>query len=77
MNLYGFCGFGKTQIVNLTEEWIVGRNAKRDRAILLSRFIDGLTYEQIAEVYGLSVSQVKRIVYRGEKIIFGHVKQGV
>lgn len=74
MNLYGI---GRTRIVSLTEEWIVGRNAKRDRAILLSRFIDGLTYEQIAEVYGLSVTQVKRIVYRGEEIIFRHVKREV
>ena len=76
MNLCGFNGYGKTEIVSLTEEWIIGRNAKRDRAILLSRFIDGLTYEQIAEVYGLSVSQVKRIVYSGEQIIFRHMRQG-
>lgn len=70
--LEGFC---KTEIVNMTDEWIVGRNAKRNRAILLSRFLDGMTYEQIADVYDLSVTQVKRIVYRGEDTIFRHVRK--
>ena len=41
----------------------------RDRDVLKSRFIDGLCYEPLAEKYGLSVSQVKRIVYKYESKI--------
>ena len=42
----------------------------RDRALLKRRLIDGLTYEKLAEEFNLSVSQVKRIIYKGENIIF-------
>ena len=42
----------------------------RDRALLKRRLIDGLTYEKLAEEFDLSVSQVKRIIYKGENIIF-------
>ena len=47
--------YGKTEITNLIEEWVVGRNAKRDRDILLARFIDGATYERIADALDVSV----------------------
>lgn len=44
-------------------------HSQRDRAILKRRFIDGICFEPLAEEYGLSVRQVKRIVYRDtEKI---------
>ena len=43
---------------------------ERDRSILRDRLIHGLTYEQLAESYFLSVRQVKRIVYRGQDSIF-------
>ena len=43
---------------------------QRDRKILCDSLINGLTYERIAEKYNLSVSQVKRIVYRGENAVF-------
>ena len=39
-------------------------HSKRDRIILKSRFIDGLTYEQIAEDVDMSVRQVKNIIYK-------------
>lgn len=42
----------------------------RDRKILVDCLVNGLTYERIAEKYRLSVSQVKRIIYRGENTIF-------
>ena len=46
----------------------------RDRRILESRLIDGLTFDTLAEEYDLSVRQVKNIVYRNEKILFRHLK---
>ena len=66
--------YGRSGITRLAEEWIVGKNARRDREILLARFLDGLTYEQLAEAFDLSVSQVKRIVYRTESIVYQHAK---
>lgn len=45
-------------------------NSERDRSILHRRFIDGITFEALAEEFDLSVSQVKRIVYkRGDPLL--------
>ena len=57
----------------LIDEWIVGRNADRDRNIMKERFIRGSTYERIAETFDLSVTQVKRIVYKWTDILSKHM----
>lgn len=54
-------------MILLINEYI---HSERDRKILKRRLIDGLTYENLAEEFDLSVTQVKRIVYKGEDIIF-------
>lgn len=45
-------------------------HSERDRALLKRRYIDGKTYEALAEEFMLSVSQVKRIIYKHEKNLF-------
>lgn len=62
--------YTNTQIANAIDEHI---HNKRDRAILKSRYIDGICYEPLAEMYDLSVTRVKRIVYKYEKILFEHL----
>ena len=58
-------GYSRTEIEYLIEEYIVGMShAKRNRDIMRSREIDGLTFEEIAEMYDLSTVQVKNIVYQ-------------
>ena len=62
------------EIESLIDEWIVGRNAERERQLLRRRLIDGVCYEPLAEEFDLSVRQVKNIIYKKEKHIFCHVK---
>ena len=62
--------YSRTEIEQAIDEWIIGRNAERNRAILKRRLIDGICYEPLAEEFNLSVSQVKRIVYKLEQKIF-------
>jgi len=64
---------GRSEIERLIHEWIIGRNAERDRAVLARRLLDGITYERIAEEFDLSVRQVKTLVYRGQERIFRHI----
>ena len=54
-------------MILLIDEYI---HSERDRKILKRRLIDGITYEGLAEEFDLSVTQIKRIIYRGEDIIF-------
>lgn len=44
------------------------------RNILKARYIDGLTFERIAEKYDMSTSQTKRIVYKNEWTILKNLK---
>lgn len=69
----------KTMIDNVTtgevskaiDDWIFN---ERNRKILKRRLIDGICFEPLAEEFDLSVRQIQSIVYRGEDIIFSHLK---
>lgn len=58
-------GKSASEISLLIDEHIVGRKAKRNREIMKSRFVDGLTFEELAEKYDLSTTMIKNIVYHG------------
>lgn len=64
--------YSRSQIEALIDEWIIGRNAERDRAILKRRLLDGLTFERLAEEFDLSVRQTKTIVYRRSQTLYRH-----
>ena len=59
--------YTNSEIKEAIEERI---HSERDRKILRRRYIDGLTYEKLAEEAELSVAQIKRIIYKNEAIIF-------
>jgi len=63
----------RSQLEELIDEWIVGKNGERNRAILKRRLIDVLTYEQIAEEFDLSVRQTKTIIYKEEQRLIKHI----
>lgn len=66
--------YSSTEIKTAIDEWIVGRNAERNRAVLKRRLIDGICYEPLAEEFGLSVRQVKDIVYKNQERVFKHLE---
>lgn len=55
-------------------QWIVGRNAERNRAILRRRLLDGVRFEKLAEEFDLSVRHVKAIVYKSQDRLFRHME---
>lgn len=62
--------FTYTDIDYLIGEYVIGKDAKRDREILRLKFLDGLTNEKIAEIMDLSPTTVQRVVRkRGDKIL--------
>ncbi len=55
---------------HLINQYVIGRNAWRDRDILISNWLDGISLEKMAEKYVLSTRQVNRIVAkRAEELI--------
>ena len=63
--------YSRSEIEAAITEWVLH---ERDRAVIRRRLIDGLTYESLAEEFDLSVSQVKRIVYKAQEKVFRHLK---
>lgn len=49
-------------------------HSERDRRILERRLIDGVTFERLSEEFDISVSQVKRIVWKCSEIVFRKMK---
>lgn len=66
--------FSKSEIDKLIDEWVIGKNAERDRSIIRRRLFDGITFEKLAEEFDLSVRQTKNITYKYERKIFSHLK---
>lgn len=62
-----------SELCNVIDEWIKGRNAERNRQIMKRRLIDGICFEPLAEEFGLSVRYIKDVVYKCEDKIFSHL----
>ena len=63
--------YKNSDIEKIIDEYI---HSQRDRKILKYRFIDGITYEGIADIMDMSTRQIKTIVYKqGDKVMF-HMK---
>ena len=64
--------YTNSQIREIISEYV--HNA-RDREIMSMRLIDGMTLEQIAYAMNISVSTVKRTIFKNSYAIFKHVPQ--
>lgn len=64
----------RNDLENLIDQFIIGRNAERNRKIIKRRLLDGVCYEPLSEEFGLSVRQTKTIVYKAEKQLFKKIR---
>lgn len=62
--------YTNSQIGTVIDEYI---HNEKIRGILKRRYIDGVTYERIAEEFEMSVRQIKNIIYKNELKIFEHL----
>ena len=78
MSIIGACGnandMSRDDWEHLIDQYIIGKNAERNRMIIKRRLLDGICYEPLSEEFGLSVRQTKNIVYAAEKRLFKHFK---
>lgn len=64
----------KSEWERLIDEWIVGRNAERNRKMLKRRLLDGITYERLAEEFDMSTQNVCNTIYKCQEKVFKHLK---
>lgn len=67
--------YSRSELEAAINEWIVGKNAERDRRILYRRLIDGICFEPLAEEFDLSVRQIQNIVYKSQEKLFKHLSK--
>lgn len=68
----------RDQYDHAIDQWILGRNAERDRMILRIYLFDGITYEEMqkrldAQQCPLSIDQLKKIVRKRKEELFKHI----
>ena len=75
----------RDQYDHAIDQWILGRNAERDRVILRMYLFDGITFERMQlrmdaiarEIhdpkYALSIDQLKKVVKKRREELFRHV----
>ena len=51
----------------LIEDWVF---SQRDREIVKARLLDGLYYEEMSSKFHLCERQLKKIVYKYQKLIY-------
>ena len=60
--------WSNSRLREIIEDYV---HSERDRAVLLRKHNDHRTIEQLAEEFDLSVSTIKRIIYKHTMTIFG------
>ena len=71
-------GIGRSEVLCGIEQWIIGRNGERDRAIMRMYMIDGITFARMQDRleesgYELSIDQIKKVVRRRKEELFRHI----
>lgn len=66
-------GYSKSQIIEHIDEWVIGRNAERNRQILKRKLVDGISYMALADEFDLSLRRVKTIVKKSTLMIIEHL----
>ena len=64
--------YSNSRIRKIIEEYI---HDEKHRRLMARRLIDNVTIDGLAEEFDLSVSQVKRIIWKNSEIIFRHLEK--
>lgn len=69
-NIFELSGLPKTACEELINQWIFN---KKNREIIHDRLIDGMTHTELSKKYGISVRQIKNIVYECSDTLSEHI----
>ena len=66
--------YSRSDIERAIDEWVIlKRHSQRNREILKRYMLDGIPFEPLSEEFGMSVRQVKNIVYKTQEQLFKHI----
>lgn len=66
--------YSRSDLERAIDEWVIlRRHSERNRQVLKRYMLDGIPFEPLGEEFGLSVRQVKNIVYKTQEQLFKHL----
>ncbi len=66
--------YSRSDLEHAIDEWVIlKRHSQRNREILKRYLLDGIPFEPLSEEFGMSVRQVKNIVYKTQEQLFKHI----
>lgn len=57
----------------IIDEWTIGKNAERDRDILIRNLLDGITLEKLSEKHEITPRQASRIIAKRMQNLIKHI----
>ena len=57
----------------LIDEWVIGENGERDRALMRRRLLDGIHFEPLGEEFLLSTQHTKTIFHKRLMDMIDHI----
>ena len=54
--------YSKSELEHLISEWVIGRNATRNKKIIRDKLIHGMTIFQVATKYNISETRTKTVI---------------
>ena len=64
----------KEDLLKAIDNCVIGYKSRRNREIIKDHYIEGMTFEEVAEKHKMSPWQVKKISYEWENIINRYLK---
>lgn len=65
----------RDSVIKAIDNSIVGFKSIRNREIMKDHFVDGLTFEEVAEKHNMSVRQVMKISYDNEPVVISYLNK--
>ncbi len=63
----------KDELVRAIDNSVIGFKSERNREILKDHYVNGMTFEEVAEKHKMSVCHVKCITYKYEPVIKDYI----
>jgi hypothetical protein len=66
--------YSRNELEYAIDQYVIcHKHAERNRVILKRSLLDGICFEPLAEEFGMSVRQIKNVVYKSQEQMFKHL----
>ena len=64
--------YAKSEWLHLIDEWVIGKNSKRNKGIIKDSIINGLSLKELSNKYKLSETRMKTVIRTFKRTLEAH-----